>query len=66
MSESRSLDVVRNVYAAFGRGIFAGLGESLRVVGESYAALFTGSLGNPARMANALFYVAIYQRTGMT
>lgn len=44
-----------SVYAAFGRGIFAGLGEALRVVGESYAALFTGSLGSPIRMVNALF-----------
>ncbi len=44
-----------SVYAAFGRGVFVGLGEALRVVGQSYAALFTGSIGSPVRMVNALF-----------
>ncbi|HET7011500.1 MAG TPA: ABC transporter permease [Anaerolineales bacterium] len=42
------------VYAAFGRGVFDGLGASLSVVGRSYAALFTGSIGDPVRIVNAL------------
>ena len=42
------------VYAAFGRGLFDGLWASLRVAGTSYAALFTGSIGDPVRIVTAL------------
>jgi simple sugar transport system permease protein len=42
------------VYAAFGRGFFDGIGTSLRVAGTSYAALFTGSIGDPVRIVSAL------------
>ena len=43
-----------SVYAAFQQSIGAGLGEAWRVVAESYSALFTGSIGDPARMVAAL------------
>ncbi len=42
------------VYAAFGVSIGAGLAEAWRVVIEAYGALFSGSLGDPVRMVNAL------------
>jgi simple sugar transport system permease protein len=42
------------VYAAFGRGLFEGLGTSLFVAGRAYAALFTGSIGDPVRIVTAL------------
>ena len=42
------------VYAAFGQGIFNGLGTSFVVAGRAYAALFTGSIGDPARIVTAL------------
>jgi len=42
------------VYAAFGRGLFDGLGTSLLVAGRAYAALFTGSIGDPVRIVTAL------------
>jgi len=42
------------VYAAFGTSIGAGLNEAWRVVIEAYGALFSGSLGDPARMVAAL------------
>jgi simple sugar transport system permease protein len=42
------------VYAAFRTSFFGGLAEALRVVGEAYGALFSGSLGDPVRMVNAL------------
>ncbi len=44
-----------SVYEAFSQSIGGGLVESGRVVFESYAALFSGSLGSPVRMVNALF-----------
>ena len=44
-----------SVYAAFGRSFFGGISEAFRVVFESYGALFTGSLGSPVRMVNAIF-----------
>lgn len=43
-----------SVYAAFQSGIGAGLTESWRVVITAYGALFSGSIGDPARIANAL------------
>ncbi len=43
-----------SVYSAFGSGIGAGLAEAVRVVGEAYGALFSGSLGDPIRMINSL------------
>lgn len=42
------------VYAAFGQSFGAGLLESWNVIVESYTALFTGSIGSPAQMVNAL------------
>lgn len=42
------------VYEAFGQSLGAGLAVSWRVVWESYVALFSGSLGDPVRMVNAL------------
>lgn len=43
-----------DVYAAFGRSFGQGLSVSLQIVWESYSALFTGSLGDPARISAAL------------
>jgi simple sugar transport system permease protein len=43
-----------SVYQAFGQSIFYGLYEAGRVVVSSYGALFTGSLGDPVRIINAL------------
>lgn len=43
-----------NVYQAFSRGIGAGFSEAFRVVGASYSALFTGSIGDPVRWVTAL------------
>ena len=43
-----------DVYAAFGRSIGQGLGASFRIVWEAYSALFTGSLGDPAKISAAL------------
>jgi len=42
------------VYEAFGQGIGAGLAESFRVVFRAYGALFSGSIGDPARIIAAL------------
>ncbi len=42
------------VYAAFGQSFGAGIAEAWRVVTEAYGALFTGSIGDPVRMINAL------------
>ncbi len=42
------------VYAGFGRSFGAGLAASWDIVSTSYAALFTGAFGNPARMIAAL------------
>jgi simple sugar transport system permease protein len=42
------------VYAAFGQSIGAGLAEAWRVVIQSYGALFSGSIGDPIRIVNAL------------
>lgn len=42
------------VYAAFGESIVAGLQASWEVVATAYAALFTGSIGDPARIVAAL------------
>jgi simple sugar transport system permease protein len=41
------------VYAGFGRGFFAGLGEAWKAVSTAYAALFKGAFGDPARIAEA-------------
>lgn len=43
-----------SVYAAFAQNFFGGLYEAVRVVGEAYGALFSGSLGSPVRMVTAL------------
>ena len=43
-----------DVYAAFGRSFGQGVGEALRIVWDSYRALFAGSLGDPARISAAL------------
>lgn len=43
-----------SVYIAFGQSFFGGLYEAGRVVIESYGALFSGSLGSPVRMVQAL------------
>ena len=42
------------VYAGFGRGIFAGLGEAWKVVSTAYVALFKGAVGDPVRIIQAL------------
>ena len=42
------------VYAAFGRGFFDGIGTSFVVAGRAYLALFTGSIGDPVRIVTAL------------
>ena len=42
------------VYAAFGRGVFSGLGTAFVVAGRAYAALFTGAIGDPVRIVTAL------------
>jgi simple sugar transport system permease protein len=42
------------VYAAWGQSIVLGLQASWRVVAEAYWALFTGALGDPAKMVAAL------------
>lgn len=42
------------VYEAFGQGVGAGLAESVRVVLQAYGALFSGSIGDPARIIAAL------------
>lgn len=42
------------VYTAFGQSFGAGLAEAWRVVAESYGALFSGSIGSPARIIRAL------------
>ncbi|HSB89031.1 MAG TPA: ABC transporter permease [Anaerolineales bacterium] len=42
------------VYAAFGRGVFTGLGTAFVVAGRAYAALFTGAIGDPVRIVTAL------------
>ena len=44
-----------SVYQAFATNIFFGFGEIFRVIYEAYAALFTGSLGDPVRMVTSLF-----------
>ena len=43
-----------NVWAAFGQGFGKGLAEAWREIITAYQALFTGSLGDPARMINSL------------
>lgn len=42
------------VYAAFAAGFFKGLGQAFKEIGTAYLALFTGSLGNPVNIINAL------------
>jgi general nucleoside transport system permease protein len=42
------------VYRGFAQSIGAGLLASLRVVSDAYTALFTGSIGDPVRILNAL------------
>lgn len=41
------------VYRAFGEGIGAGFREAFSTMGTAFAALFTGSLGDPARFREA-------------
>lgn len=43
-----------SVYAAFGRGIGAGIGEALSQIGLAYGSLFAGALGNPQDLISAL------------
>ncbi|MBP7213411.1 MAG: ABC transporter permease [Anaerolineaceae bacterium] len=43
-----------SVWAAFGQGFGKGLAEAWREIITAYKALFTGSLGDPARIINAL------------
>lgn len=43
-----------NVYVAFGRSLGAGLLEAWGTVSKAYAALFTGSIGDPGRILAAL------------
>jgi ABC-type uncharacterized transport system permease subunit len=43
-----------NVYAAFGQSLGAGLAESWLTVSKAYVSLFTGSIGDPARILAAL------------
>ncbi len=43
-----------NVYAAFGQSVGAGLAESWLTVSKAYVSLFTGSIGDPARILAAL------------
>ena len=43
-----------NVWAAFGQGLGKGLAEAWREIITAYQALFTGSLGDPARMIRSL------------
>jgi ABC-type uncharacterized transport system permease subunit len=43
-----------SVYAAFAGSFSAGLAESWKVVSVAYSALFSGSLGDPVRIINAL------------
>ncbi|NMB89138.1 MAG: ABC transporter permease [Chloroflexi bacterium] len=42
------------VYAAFGQSFWAGISTAWNTVAEAYAALFTGSIGDPARIVAAL------------
>lgn len=44
----------QNVYQAFAQGIGPGLSESWTTVAKAYGALFTGSIGDPVRIVNAL------------
>lgn len=44
-----------SIYQAFGQSIWAGFYEIGRVIITSYGALFSGSLGDPIRIVNALF-----------
>ncbi|MCJ7518539.1 MAG: ABC transporter permease [Anaerolineaceae bacterium] len=43
------------VYKAFGRSFGDGLGESLKLIWETYSSLFLGSFGNPSKMVSSLF-----------
>ncbi len=42
-----------SVYAAFDRGIGAGIVQAFRVVGTAYGAFFIGAFGDPARIVRA-------------
>ncbi len=44
----------QEVYAAFGQSIGAGFAAAWRTVANAYGALFTGSIGDPARIVSAL------------
>ncbi len=44
----------QEVYAAFGQSFGAGLREAWRTIATAYGALFSGSIGDPARIAAAL------------
>lgn len=43
-----------SVYAAFGESIWKGFGTAFKEIWVSYKALFTGSIGDPVRIINAL------------
>jgi simple sugar transport system permease protein len=43
-----------SVYAAFGRGIGAGILEAFNQIGLAYGSLFAGAFGNPQDLINAL------------
>lgn len=42
------------VYEAFGRSIWSGFGTAFKEIFVAYKALFTGSIGDPVRIVNAL------------
>ena len=42
------------VYAAFGTGFFNGIGTAISEIASAYWSLFTGSIGDPARIVAAL------------
>ena len=43
-----------DVYAAFGRNFFEGIGVALQTVGRAYGALFIGAFGDPGRIISAI------------
>jgi len=44
----------QSVYAAFGESIGKGFSQAFSEIGTAYKALFTGAIGDPVRMINAL------------
>lgn len=45
----------KELYSAFDESFFNGLNESLKFIWKTYSSLFIGSVGNPSKMASALF-----------